>query len=97
MLLTSAENGFLKKSGKIPSVWFAEKRRYFADNCPGDGVARFEQYLHMHLIPTDPALWEMDRFEDFIEARKVLIHQKFLEIGVISKVPLPSTSALTAT
>jgi hypothetical protein len=31
----------------------------------------------MHLIPKDPALWKLERFEDFIAARKELIRQKF--------------------
>jgi len=31
----------------------------------------------MHLIPNDPALWERDRFEDFLEERKKLIVDQF--------------------
>ena len=31
----------------------------------------------MHLIPTDNTLWRMERYEDFIEARKELIRQRF--------------------
>jgi hypothetical protein len=31
----------------------------------------------LHLIPKDPALWEMERFEDFIAERKKLIAAKF--------------------
>jgi hypothetical protein len=30
-----------------------------------------------HLIPSDPELWKLDRFEEFIEARKKLIREKF--------------------
>lgn len=31
----------------------------------------------MHAIPADPGLWSMDRFEDFIEARKALLRERF--------------------
>jgi hypothetical protein len=31
----------------------------------------------MHLIPSDTALWQLDRFDDFINARKELILNKF--------------------
>jgi len=34
-------------------------------------------YLNKHLIPADPTLWELDRFEDFIVERKKLIREKF--------------------
>lgn len=33
--------------------------------------------LELHLIPQDPSLWELDRFEDFIRVRKALIEEKF--------------------
>jgi hypothetical protein len=59
MLLTAEENGFLKKSGKIPAVWFAEKRRYFEKHNPAEAPGMFQTYLDMHLIPKDPSLWEM--------------------------------------
>lgn len=62
MLLTAAENGSGGKSDTPPEEWFA---------------AKSQSYLEMHLIPSDPALWKLDRFEDFIEARKTLIRTKF--------------------
>jgi len=62
MLLTMAENGPGGKSDKLPDVWFADKSK---------------DYLAMHLIPGDPALWKMDRFDDFLVARKELLRQKF--------------------
>ena len=49
----------------------------------GGSLERFESdeahmnYLALHLIPAIPALWEMDRFEDFIAARQELILEKF--------------------
>jgi hypothetical protein len=62
MLLTAAENGAGGKSDTPPEVWFAGKSK---------------EYLDMHLIPSDPALWKLDRFEDFIMERKKLIREKF--------------------
>jgi len=62
MLLTRAENGAGGKGDTSPEDWFASKS---AD------------YFMLHLIPADPALWEMDRYEEFIEARKKLIADKF--------------------
>lgn len=40
-------------------------------------------YLDLHLIPNEPALWEIDRFEDFIEARKLLMRRRFQSLGVL--------------
>ncbi len=62
MLLTKAENGSGGKRDALPSEWFADKP---------------SEYLDLHLIPNDPSLWEMDRYEDFIEARKTLIRDRF--------------------
>lgn len=69
MLLTADENGPGGKSDTPPREWFSRSR--FASQ------AEQERYLDMHLIPRDPALWELDRFEDFIAARKALIEEKF--------------------
>jgi hypothetical protein len=62
MLLTQQENGSGGKSNTLPEVWFANKS---------------DEYLDMHLIPNDKSLWTLERFEDFIKARKSLIHNKF--------------------
>jgi hypothetical protein len=62
MLLTREENGAGGKGAALPRDWFAGKDK---------------AYLQKHLIPDDPSLWELDRFEDFIEARKVLIKEQF--------------------
>ena len=62
MLLTAEENGAGGKSDTPPDEWFADKSK---------------DYLAMHLIPDDPALWKMDRFDDFLAARKELLRQKF--------------------
>jgi hypothetical protein len=64
MLLTAAENGAGGKAELAPEEWFI-------------GDRGGESYLDMHLIPKDPALWKLERFEDFIEERKKLIAEKF--------------------
>ncbi len=62
MLLTAEENGAGGKSDTPPDEWFKDKG---------------SEYLDRHIIPTDPALWKLDRFEDFIKERKKLIKTKF--------------------
>ena len=62
MLLTQQENGAGGKWDTSPADWFTGKS---------------VDYLEKHLIPTDPALWKLDRYEDFLAARKKLILAKF--------------------
>nr|WP_321259082.1 DUF262 domain-containing protein [uncultured Pseudodesulfovibrio sp.] len=62
MLLSREENGAGGKRDMTPEEWFADKT---------------DEYLDMHLIPKDKSLWSMDRFEEFVEARKTLIQNKF--------------------
>lgn len=62
MLLTRTENGASGKWDTAPEEWFAGKS---------------DEYLKLHMIPSDPALWKIDRYEDFIEARKALIAERF--------------------
>lgn len=62
MLLTREENGSGHKTDKAPDEWFSDKG---------------PEYLDMHLIPNDPSLWKMERFEDFVEERKKLIRKRF--------------------
>jgi uncharacterized protein with ParB-like and HNH nuclease domain len=62
MLLTQQENGAGGKGATAPKDWFEGKT---------------DEYLDMHLIPKDKSLWEMDKFESFIEERKKLIERKF--------------------
>ena len=73
MLLTQEENGAGGKGAQAPAEWFSDKP---------------PEYLEMHLVPTDPALWEMDRFGDFIEERRTLIRKRFE--GLLAA-PTPST------
>lgn len=61
MLLPADENGFQGKCDTPPRDWFADKS---------------DEYLDMHLIPRKPSLWELEKFEEFIDARKALIVQK---------------------
>jgi len=62
MLLTMQENGPSGKWDTMPDEWFAGKDK---------------AYLEKHLIPTDPELWKLDRFENFVEERKKLIREHF--------------------
>ncbi len=62
MLLTQQENGAGDESDTLPNQWFA-----------GKDMA----YLEMHMIPQDPELWKLERFEDFIAERKKLLRQQF--------------------
>lgn len=70
MLLSREENGAGGKWDMSAADWFADKNR---------------AYLDMHLIPTNPDLWQLDKFQDFIEARKILIENKFKALLVATK------------
>lgn len=69
MLLTADENGAGGKWSTPPEQWFDRSR--FATDEDHKG------YLQMHLIPEDPALWALERYDDFIAARRALIKEKF--------------------
>lgn len=69
MLLTAEENGFSNKCATPPDQWFAAARF--------ESAAAHQRYLDLHLIPNDPALWQLERFDDFVAARKQLIQEKF--------------------
>jgi hypothetical protein len=69
MLLTTEENGPAGKTDTPPEQWFA-RERFESDEAHA-------RYLAMHLIPSNPALWKMERFEEFITARQGLILEKF--------------------
>jgi hypothetical protein len=62
MLLTREENGAGGKGDTPPQDWFKDKD---------------DAYLDLHLIPKDRSLWVMDRYPEFIQARKELIAQRF--------------------
>jgi hypothetical protein len=65
MLLTQSENGPAGKGDMSPSEWFKDKS---------------DAYLALHCIPRNNELWEIGRYEDFIEARSSLIKEKFKDI-----------------
>ena len=73
MLLTASENGAGGKWDAPPDAWFSGKSK---------------DYLQMHLIPQDPALWKLERFEDFIKERKQLIRDKFKPLLVPITTPV---------
>ncbi len=62
MLLTQQENGSGGKTDIPPEEWFKDKPA---------------SYLERHLIPNEPELWKIDRYEEFIAARQKLILAKF--------------------
>lgn len=75
MLLTREENGAGGKGDTMPADWFADKS---------------DDYLDRHLIPKNPDLWKIDRFDDFIEARKALIREKFrFLLSTTAEAPTP--------
>lgn len=65
MLLTAEENGAGGKWDTPPEIWFADKS---------------EEYLDLHLIPKEKKLWKLEKFDEFIEKRKELILQKFVNL-----------------
>lgn len=75
MLLTAAENGAGGKGDTLPKEWFRDKD---------------PAYLDRHLIPPDPRLWELERFEDFIVERKRLIKAKFAYLLSVAATPVPA-------
>lgn len=69
MLLTADENGFSGKCDIPPKEWFDPSRFASAEE--------HKEYLELHLIPDNPELWELDRYDDFIVERRKLIEKKF--------------------
>ena len=52
-----------------PAEWFAPRRF--------DSKEQRDRYMDLHLIPDVPELWQLSNYDDFIEARKTLIKEKF--------------------
>jgi hypothetical protein len=40
-------------------------------------MGKDKAYLEKHLIPDDPTLWELARFDDFVDKQRLLINDKF--------------------
>lgn len=68
MLLTRDENGAGGKGATAPSDWFADKD---------------DAYLDRHMIPKDRSLWALDRYEEFLKSRKLLMRSRFKTLGVV--------------
>lgn len=65
MLLSREENGPGGKWDALPEDWFANKS---------------DEYFEKHLIPKDRKLLKIERFEEFVEARKRLMRDRFAAI-----------------
>jgi hypothetical protein len=83
MLLTREENGAAGKSDTPPDQWFVGHRAESA-------------YLRLHLIPEDPQLWKLERFDDFIAERKKLIAERFRPLFVSTEVRQQDASGITS-
>ena len=88
MLLTATENGFGQKSGTLPTQWLAPDRFKTPEE--------HQAYLDLHLIPTDPDLWKLENYRQFIAARKKLILEKFKFMLHASSDPAPASVEPTA-
>jgi hypothetical protein len=58
------------KNDEIPSLWLAKQSRDF---------------LTRHCIPLDPRLWELENYEEFIEARWSLLLARLRELGLVEE------------
>jgi hypothetical protein len=43
-------------------------------------ATRSPEYLKRHLIPSDPALWKLEKFEDFIIERRKLLRARLQQV-----------------
>jgi hypothetical protein len=90
MLLTAEENGFAGKTNTLPDKWFDPDEILRRNEHFGPAVPKTpEKYYDLHLIPRDPALWKMERYDDFIAERKKLILERFAHLLV----PASTTSS----
>ena len=46
----------------------------------GIDAKKLKEYLDLHHIPNDKSLWYTEKFEEFLEARRLLIYQKIITI-----------------
>ena len=85
-----ANRAFLTGPSNV-SLGNTEPSRYLPD------VAhKYPGALEKQFVPTDPALWELDRFEDFLAARRALIAQAFNErmTELVAELPPPKPQTL---
>lgn len=66
--------------GNMQYLYYSDNRSKqdveFADwitQIMGDDEEKIEEYIKMHKIPSDRLLWKSDHFDEFIEARRLLI------------------------
>ncbi len=99
----SSENHLHKKVvNEIANRGFltAESNLQLSDAPPAEYLPKVEEHypgaLAKQLVPTDPALWQLDRFEDFLAVRRKMIadaiNKRMLELTIeaepISRVPV---------
>ncbi|MBC8492308.1 MAG: DUF262 domain-containing protein [Chloroflexi bacterium] len=85
-----ANRAFLTGPSNI-SLGNTEPSRYLPD------IARkYPGALKKQFVPIDPALWELDRFEDFLAARRALIAQAINErmTELVAELPPPEPQTL---
>lgn len=70
MLLPAHVNGAGDKSDRPPHEWLKDKD---------------DEFLELHCIPRKKALWKPERYEDFIESRKILILEKFRDMELLDE------------
>ena len=84
-----ANRAFLTSSSNI-SLGNTEPSQYLSDV-----TRQYPGALEKQFMPTDPALWELDRFEDFLTARRALIAQainkRMIELVAELEPPKPRT------
>jgi hypothetical protein len=77
-----------------------------SDRAPSDYLpeieSRYPGALQKQFIPLDRSLWELDRFEDFLQARRIKIAEAFSAhmtalLAEVQAAPAPSVSELIAT
>lgn len=91
MLLSAEENGAGGKTSTLPATWLDPDQIGSRNASFGPTVPKApDHYYDLHLIPRDPALWSIDRYVDFVEARKALIRKRFAHLLV------PNTEAASA-
>ena len=56
------------KNDEEPSVWLAKQPKAFLD---------------LHSIPTDPTLWKLDNYPEFLEARWTLLLARMRSLGLV--------------
>lgn len=48
-------------------------------------ITREAGFLHQHMIPEDPSLWEPDMLLEFVEAREELIRERLRDFLIVEE------------